>query len=384
MKKIIIILLTILSLQFTYAGQCFDLPKNINKWEESSSVLLLQNFLVSKGLLKAVPNGYFGNATFSAVKIYQNSIGVSKTGTVGALTRSAIKKETCITASSSVSSFVTKPVTTIATSTNIKTATSTATSTISTNKIATSSINKATTTVVYKTPTVTRLSKVTFFVGGIRNWDAYIYGTNFSTSTPSSIYFKSRNTGRKYLVGEVKSLNGTDIILPRDFMAKILPCGTDCNEALSIGGYDISIVSGGLESNTIYTTVNGFTSSVMSGTENQPLVSKIKNAFFGRLTFAVGLPMQLISVVPTVTTEGFSSGTIKATHLKDEATGKDYVSSTNTISDYQSQMMSLYGDLDGPSSGRIMTTFKIIIMDYVSQKETYFLSPNLLTTVTAY
>ncbi|MEI6810637.1 MAG: peptidoglycan-binding domain-containing protein [Candidatus Nomurabacteria bacterium] len=378
MKKIFIISLTILSFQFAYAGTCFDLPKNINRWENSPSVTSLQNFLVSKGLLKATPNGYFGNGTFLAVKAYQKSIGVQQTGTVGVSTRASIKKETC-NSNSSIAPVVQNNI-----KTNIVIATSTIKTTANSTLIATSSINKATTTVVYKTPTVSRFSSVTFFVGGSRDWDVYLYGTNFSTSTTNSIYFKSKNSGRKYLIGEVKSLNGTDIILPRDFMTKLLPCGSDCSEAISIGGYDISVVSNGLESNTIYTIVNGFTATVVTGTENQALVSKVTNALFGRLTFAVGAPMQLISVTPAVTTEGFSGGTIKATRLKDDATGKVYAASTNTISDYQSQMMSLYGDLDGPSSGRIMTTFKIVIMDYISQKNTTFLSPVLLTTVTAY
>lgn len=392
MKKIFITLLTILSLQFVYAGTCFDLKKNINRWENSSSVTSLQNFLVGKGLLKAVPNGYFGSGTFAAVKAYQKSIGVSQTGTVGVLTRAVIKKETC-----SITNSIIGPITPKVVTTPIKTVATTTKNTSTTvlvpqasapsiTPVATSTLlnNKATTTIVYKTPSISRLSSVTFFVGGSRDWDVYLYGTNFSTSTVNRIYFKSRNSLRKYLVGEIKSLNGTDIILPRDFMAKSLFCGQDCNEALLVGGYDISVVTNNLESNTIYTVVNGFTSSVMTGSENKALVSKVTNALLGRLTFAIGAPFQLLSVTPTITTEGFSTGDIKATRLKDENTGLIYTASTNTIQAYQSQMMSLYGDINGFSSGRITTTFKITVMDYVSQKNTTFLSPVLLTSVTAY
>lgn len=378
MKKILVISFTILSFQFTYAGTCIDIAKNLNKWEESPSVLSLQKFLVSKGLLKATPNGYFGNATFSAVKSYQKSANILQTGTVGISTRASIKKETCNN-TSTVAPIVQNNI-----KTNTIVATSTIKSTATSTSVATPSINKATTTTVYKTPTVSRLSNVTFFIGGTRDWDVYLYGTNFSTSTTNSIYFKSKNTGKKYLIGEVKSLNSTDIIIPRDFMAKTLPCGSGCSEAISLGGYEISVLSNGLESNTIYTTVNSFTSTVVTGTENQALVSKVKGAFFGRLSFAVGAPIQLISVTPVITTEGFSSGTVRATRLTDEATGTTYSASTNTVSAYQSQMMSLYGDLDGPSSGRIMTTFKITVMDYVSRKNTTFSSPVLMTTVTAY
>lgn len=379
MKKILIILLSIISLQFAYAGSCIDITKNLSKWEESSSVLSLQNFLFEKGFLKATPNGYFGFGTFNAVKAYQKSVKLSQVGNVGPATRAVIKKETC-TSVSTTSSPATSSLPVIPTpivyppviNTQIIPATSTP------------SIIKTTTTVSYKTPNISRLSSVTFFAGGSRDWDAYLYGTDFSTSTANSIYFQSVNSNRKYFIGDVKSLNGTDLILPRDFTAKILSCGKDCNEAISVGGYYISVITNGLESNTIYTTINSFTASVISGTLNQSIVSKATNAFFGRLSFAVGMPIQLISITPTITTEGFSSGVVKATRIKDEVTGINYLASTNTISAYQSQMMGLYGDLDGPSSGSLMTIFKIVVMDYISRKNTTFSSPILLTTVTAY
>lgn len=77
------------------ARVCVDLPKTLSKGMESSHVLVLQNFLVGKGLLKANPTGYFGVGTFNAVKAYQKSVGIQQTGTVGVLTRASIKKDTC-------------------------------------------------------------------------------------------------------------------------------------------------------------------------------------------------------------------------------------------------------------------------------------------------
>ena len=368
MKKIFVILLSIISLPFAYAGSCTDLPKNLSKWEESSQVLSLQNFLFGKGFLKANPNGYFGFGTFNAVKAYQKSVGLSQVGNVGPATRALIKKETCTSVfSSTITPVVNPPV--------INAQVIPATSTLP--------INKATTT-LYKTPGLSRLSSVTFFTGGARDWDVYLYGTDFSTSTVNSIYLQSVNSNRKYFIGNIKSLNGTDLILPRNFTATSSPCGTDCNELLPVGGYYISVITNGLESNTIYTTINGFTSSVVTGTVNQPIVSKVTNAFFGRLTFAAGIPVQLVDVAPIVTTDGFPMSDIRATRLKDENIGLTYTASTNTIPAYQSQMMSLYGDINGFSSGRANTIFKITVMDYVSQKNTTFYSPNLLTTVTAY
>lgn len=378
MKKILIISLAFISLQITYAGICVDITKNLTRGERSSSVLSLQNFLAGNGLLMATPNGYFGLGTFAAVKAYQKGLNLSQVGNVGPGTRAAIKKETCSISNTIVASTTPKITTTTVVASTTKPIVSVPVAT------STSIISVATTTITYKTPTVSRLSTATFFVGGTRDWDVYLYGTNFSTSTTNSIYFKSRDSVRKYLIGEIKSLNGTDIILPRDFTAKLLPCGVDCNEALSGGNYEISVISNGLESNTIYKMINGFSSSVITGTENQAISSKATNVFFGRLMFSVGAPIELVGITPTITTEGFSSSDIKATRLKDETTGKAYVPSKNTISDYQPQIIGLYGDVNGFSSGWITTVFKITIMDYVSQKNTTFSSPSLLTTVTAY
>lgn len=84
-----------LSFSSASALSCVDLSKNISRYQENSSVLLLQNFLFDKGFLKAKPNGYFGAGTFAAVKAYQKSVGLEQFGGVGPGTRQMIKKETC-------------------------------------------------------------------------------------------------------------------------------------------------------------------------------------------------------------------------------------------------------------------------------------------------
>ncbi len=77
------------------AFYCVDLKVNLVKGKESDDVVFLQEFLTEKGFLTATPNGYFGVGTFAAVKKYQQSIGLSRSGQVFPLTRAAIKKETC-------------------------------------------------------------------------------------------------------------------------------------------------------------------------------------------------------------------------------------------------------------------------------------------------
>lgn len=372
MKKILIISLAFISLQFTYAGTCLDITKNITRGEESSFVLSLQNFLAGKGFLKATPNGYFGPATFAAVKAYQKSVSLSQVGNVGPGTRAAIKKDTCNTATSQPNSVIQIPIT--PTTPVITIAPVTASTTVTPN------IAKVT----YKTPKISSMSNVTFFAGGAREWDVYLYGTDFSTSSPNNVYFKSRNSQRRYFIGNASSTNGTTLTLPRDLMTKAFSCGNDCSELIPVDGYTISVVTNELESNYIYTTVSGFNSSVVTGTQNQSIKSVVLDALFGRLTFAASSPFQLISVTPVITTEDFPSVDIKATRLKDESTGKTFEVTTNTISEYQSQILALYGDINGFYSGRIMTTFKITIMDYISHQNTTFTSPSLLTTVTAF
>jgi peptidoglycan hydrolase-like protein with peptidoglycan-binding domain len=61
----------------------------------SGEVTVLQDFLISKGILGGQTTGYYGRLTVNAVKTYQRSVGVSPTGNVGPLTKSIISKETC-------------------------------------------------------------------------------------------------------------------------------------------------------------------------------------------------------------------------------------------------------------------------------------------------
>lgn len=95
MKKITLVLVTLLGISYASAASCLDLKNPLVKGAESGTVLSLQNYLFEKGFLTAKPNGYFGVGTFAAVKAYQNSIGLSSVGSVGPATRAALKKETC-------------------------------------------------------------------------------------------------------------------------------------------------------------------------------------------------------------------------------------------------------------------------------------------------
>jgi hypothetical protein len=84
---------------YTYASSCINLEATLVRRDENDSVLLLQNFLSSKGYLKAKPNGYYGVGTFQAVKSYQKDNGIRQTGNAGPATRAKIKEQSCGTTS---------------------------------------------------------------------------------------------------------------------------------------------------------------------------------------------------------------------------------------------------------------------------------------------
>ena len=95
MKKLTLVLASLLCISYASALSCVDLKVGLTRRAESPKVLALQNFLYEKGYLKAVPNGYFGVGTLTAVKAYQKSLGLEQSGNVGPATRAAIKKESC-------------------------------------------------------------------------------------------------------------------------------------------------------------------------------------------------------------------------------------------------------------------------------------------------
>lgn len=107
------------------ALSCTDIKNNLIKGNENTDVLRLQNFLYEKGFLSALPNGYFGNGTYNAVRKFQKSVGLSQSGGVLALTRVAIKRESCPTQSYATTSEtkISKIVTIVATSTTLTTPT---------------------------------------------------------------------------------------------------------------------------------------------------------------------------------------------------------------------------------------------------------------------
>jgi peptidoglycan hydrolase-like protein with peptidoglycan-binding domain len=81
---------------------CFSFAKNLQLGQRSADVAALQTFLVAKGfpisdllVSRGSPKGYFGMATFEALKLYQASVGIPATGFAGPLTRASINSQSC-------------------------------------------------------------------------------------------------------------------------------------------------------------------------------------------------------------------------------------------------------------------------------------------------
>lgn len=84
----------------TQTSTCVTLSSDALRYRSSDTttngeVSALQDFLVATSLLKSQVTGYFGLATFSAVKQFQKRTGLNPTGYVGPLTKAKIKDVSC-------------------------------------------------------------------------------------------------------------------------------------------------------------------------------------------------------------------------------------------------------------------------------------------------
>ena len=84
----------------TVTSTCIDLKSDMLRYKATDAatggeVSELQDFLIAGGFLKTQATGYFGLGTFTAVKMYQKSIGLTPTGYVGLLTKAKIKERSC-------------------------------------------------------------------------------------------------------------------------------------------------------------------------------------------------------------------------------------------------------------------------------------------------
>ncbi len=81
------------------SSSCVSIESNLRvrmkDASEGGDVTLLQDFLIAYGFMQGQPTGYFGQATLTAVKRFQQRSSLSPTGYVGPLTRAKVKDISC-------------------------------------------------------------------------------------------------------------------------------------------------------------------------------------------------------------------------------------------------------------------------------------------------
>ena len=74
---------------------CTAISRNIHRGDESVDTTKLQSFLHNAGFLVDEVSGFYGDKTIQAVKEYQSSKGLPKTGMTYENTRQIIRMDTC-------------------------------------------------------------------------------------------------------------------------------------------------------------------------------------------------------------------------------------------------------------------------------------------------
>ena len=74
---------------------CLNLNTFLGLGSRGNDVTLLQKFLINQGFLKTEASGYFGQATYGALKAFQSANAIDLTGSAGPITRSRINKLSC-------------------------------------------------------------------------------------------------------------------------------------------------------------------------------------------------------------------------------------------------------------------------------------------------
>jgi peptidoglycan hydrolase-like protein with peptidoglycan-binding domain len=360
MKKTVVrllggLILLLSSSAYLSALTCVDLPINLSKGAESPTVMSLQQFLFDKGYLQAKPNGYFGVGTEQAVKKYQKSLRYLQSGYVLPMTRAAIKKETCNTASS-VS--ITTPAPSQVTKTDAP---------VITHPI-----------VAYTdpAPTVTSVNNTIILIGGDTDWGVVIHGTNFSP-TSNTIYIRDRTGAKKYTIGTLPSEDKLTITLPNSLGHGEFSCGGSCKQKIAQGEYFVIVETpkGGESNVGPYIVVRGTNIESHSATPYAPIAYNATSTRLATFNFNAATPLTIASV--GFTANNASSTVLKNIILKDESTGAVLVNSGAGIPLYDGEyrMIGVYADVATTDASIAKGYFTLVVTDSVVKRNTSFTSP---------
>lgn len=355
MKKSILALLIVSTLAYSHAAPaaCLDFSTNLSRGAESNLVLQVQNFLYAKGILKAVPNGYFGPATLTAVKAYQKSVGLAQVGNTGPATRAAIKKESCATQVGS---------------------------TVSQTSVSTPVNQQNTTSVVSAglRPSISSFDLVTLFAGGTTNWGFSLYGNNFSTSS-NVVVFRNTETRTLYTIGSLPMTATGTIALPKNITGTAYSCGSGCFEKMGPGVYEVTVTTPNGVSDSKTLTIQPFTISIQNTALNTISYSAT-NTKVASISFSSPFAIAVRDFSFALGTSTISASGLTLASIKNELTSSDFAKDM-VYSPYQTGVVGIYMNSNNQIPGTIMGRFFITIEDFIGQKQTTFNTQDILVTV---
>lgn len=421
MKRKFLLLISfvyIANISFASASSCIDIKSNLIKGYRNSNVLSLQNFLYEKGYLKATPNGYFGNGTFSAAKAYQKSVGLYSSGKVLTLTRAAIKKETCnnnnnvgvLPVKSNVPSvnepiFCTMEVTRCPDGSYVGRSGPKCEFLACPKEV--KSVPAATTTISVvdnsPLPVISSLDRRVFFEKGIVDKGFTLTGFNFST-TSNNIYAVNQLDRTKYFIGSFKLVTSSTstIYASSSLTSDYFSCGTGCYKRLTPGYYDMFINNSGTDSNTTFFSVKNFNITANSGTENNAILGSSTLVKIGNIQFSGGAPLYIDSILVDLVPDTQAAqdyAPIKTSYFtnfkfKDEMTGQMitlgggggvYTMPTgSTLGEFQTKNIGIYADVHSPVSGMLRATLGVNVRDQLLNGKAKIYAPEVLITVSKY
>ena len=397
----------IFNVSFVYASSCVDLKINLVKKNKGNNVLLLQNFLYDSGYLKALPNGYFGEGTFKAVVNYQRDLGYTPSGKVFALTRAAIKKETCNNKNTDTVSAQPKS-NTPAVNINEPVFCTTEVTRCSdgsyvgrtgpkceflacpknNQSVSVATTSKVTTADDYPLPYINSIDRTYYFENSITDKGFTLTGNNFGT-TSNDIYVVSKMGGLKYFVGSFKKTTETTLYASSSLSSDYFSCGTNCSRRLAPGIYDLYIDRKGSYNNIISFNIKNFRITPTSGSESSAILGMSTSTKIGSIQFSglASFSFDTLSVDFREDTTGLT--TIRKTHFsnfvfKDSSTGEKITTSIN-VNEGQTKSIDIYADINTQqNSGSIYAIFGFNVVDSVYKTKSKAYSPEVLLTVTAY
>ncbi len=409
MKKYFFASILILSsFNFSSALVCTDLKVNLVKNNKGNNVLVLQNFLLEKGFLKATPNGYFGNGTFLAVKNYQKSIGLAQSGKVFPLTRESIKKDSCQNPSSNNKSSNQSNSTTNVCTMDVMRCPDGSYVGRSGPKCEFIACPKegsvaTSTPLIINTPTpsITSIDRKFFFENGIVDKGFTLIGNDFST-TSNNIYAVSRLDNKRYFIGSFNKLSGatSTIYASSSLSSDSFYCGTNCFKKLSRGSYDMYINKDKTDSNPTSFYIESFNINAFSGSDNTAIKASSTQVKIASIQFSPGVSVLVDSITIELNPETQESPNvqqIKSSHFgnfkfKDAETGQ-YIASSGSgtytftpisLSAYGSKTIDIYADVRAPDSGYLHATFGINVRDSLTNNKSKINSDDIHLTISKY